>query len=290
MIWTNTHKKHSQTSEKTNTQEQILKFLYETIPGRLLLRPLITPAFSNIAGALLNSPLSALFIAPFARANHIDISDCVPKHYTSFNDFFTRELRKGARTICYDTQAFISPCDGKLSVYQIKKDSIFTIKDTPYTVGELLKNQALASQYEGGTIWIFRLGVEDYHRYIYPISGEKSRNYKIPGKLHTVNPLANDQYPIYKENSREFCLMKPTSGETMIMMEVGALMVGRIENRHPHTKKIARGKEKGNFAFGGSTIILITKKGTATPDKQFIENSMKHIETKIRLGQKVGTV
>ena len=79
---------------------------------------------------------------------------------------------------------------------------------------------------------MFRLCVEDYHRYIYVDDGVKSENVKIPGVLHTVNPVANDSFPIYKENAREFSLLCSENFGTVLMMEVGAMMVGKIENRH----------------------------------------------------------
>lgn len=154
---------------------------------------------------------------------------------------------------------FISPCDAKLTVYPIGKESRFCIKHTSYTVEELLKNKKTAAKYEGGYAWVFRLSVEDYHRYCYVASGVKSRNVRIPGVFHTVNPVANDVYPIYKENTREYSLLKTEEFGTILMMEVGALMVGKIENRHEE-REVKRGEEKGNFAFGGSTIILLTQK------------------------------
>ena len=101
------------------------------------------------------------------------------------------------------------------------------IKHTPYTVKELLKSEKLARAYEGGYGFVYRLTVDDYHRYIYTETGKKSGNYKIPGIFHTVNPIANDLEPIYKENTREFCLIRTTDAGTVLQMEVGALMVGK---------------------------------------------------------------
>ena len=69
---------------------------------------------------------------------------------------------------------------------------------------------------------MFRLCVDDYHRYIYIDDGFESRRVHIPGELHTVNPVANDVYPIYKENTREYALLKTVNFGTVLMMEVGA--------------------------------------------------------------------
>ena len=102
-----------------------------------------------------------------------------------------------------------------------------------------------------------------------------------------MNPVANDQEPIYKENTREYCLLHTTRFGTVLMMEVGALMVGKIHNYHG-AGKVKRGQEKGRFAFGGSTIILMTKKNTVCPDSDILNHSMQGIETRVLLGEQVG--
>ena len=182
---------------------------------------------------------------------------------------------------------FVSPCDSRVSVYPIDGNCRVKIKHTPYTVAELLKNPVLAKRYESGYLWVFRLCVDDYHRYIYIDDGFESRRVHIDGALHTVNPVANDVYPIYKENTREYALLKTVNFGTVLMMEVGALMVGRIENV-PLRGRVKRGKEKGNFAFGGSTIVLMTQKDRVLPDPDIFFNSEKGIETRVHLGEKIG--
>lgn len=80
---------------------------------------------------------------------------------------------------------------------------------------------------------ILRLTVDDYHHYCYVADGEKSPDVKIPGVFHTVNPAANDVCQIYHENTREYCLLKTEQFGTIAMMEVGAMMVGKITNLKP---------------------------------------------------------
>lgn len=187
-----------------------------------------------------------------------------------------------------DETHFISPCDCRLSVYPVSEQTEVTIKHTRYTAGSLLRNEALARRFTGGYLWVFRLSVDDYHRYIYVDSGKESVRRRIPGVLHTVNPVANDVYPIYKENTREYSLMKSEHFGTLLMMEVGALMVGKIEN-HPVCDHVDRGQEKGNFAFGGSTIIYMTQKGCVVPDQDLLTNSQEGVETKVQIGSKIGS-
>ena len=224
---------------------------------------------------------------PFIRRNGINREDYEEKEYSSYNDFFTRKLRQGVREMDMDERHFISPCDCRLSVYPIEPQMEVTIKNTCYTVGSLLRDERLAEHFKDGYLWVFRLSVDDYHRYIYVDNGRESVRRRIPGVLHTVNPVANDVCPIYKENTREYSLLKSEHFGTLLMMEVGALMVGKIENR-PVMSHVRRGQEKGNFAFGGSTIIYMTQKDKVFPDLDILINSADGIETKVQIGSRIG--
>ena len=105
--------------------------------------------------------------------------------------------------------------------------------------------------------------------------------------LHTVNPIANDRYPIYKENAREYSVLHSENFGDILMMEVGALLVGRIVNHHQRAR-VTRGEEKGYFQFGGSTVVLLLEAGTAKIDDDILENSRANIETVVRMGEKIG--
>lgn len=268
-------------------QDHFLEFLYGHALTRILIRPMVTQTFSKIGGWLMTTRISAFFVPYFVRKNHIELSQYEAEKYQSFNDFFTRRVKKQYRPFAEEKSSFISPCDGRVTVCKITKDSSFYIKQTVYTLRGLLKSKNLAKKFEGGYAWILRLSVDDYHRYIYVDDGIKSNNYKIFGVFHTVNPVANDYYPIYKENTREYSLLKSENFGTVLMMEVGAMLVGKIEN-NDEAAKVHRGGEKGNFAFGGSTIILLTTKKRVVPDQDILSNSKKHIETKVLMGQQIG--
>ena len=141
--------------------------MYGSAIGRALLKPLVNPVLSEIGGRILDSRVSALAVPAFIRHAGIDMRDYEPKKYWSYNDFFTRQIREGAREIDMVPEAFVSPCDSRVSVYPISENCHVKIKHTSYTVAELLKNPVLAKRYEGGLLWVFRLCVDDYHRYIY---------------------------------------------------------------------------------------------------------------------------
>lgn len=275
-------------TEQTDRQERLLGALYGHVPGRMLLKLLTRPGLSRFMGALLSSRLSRVLIGPFIRKNQIDMSQFEDRPFESYNDFFSRRVRPDARPIDRKPSHLISPCDSKLTALPIGPDCRFALKHTEYTVSSLLRDDALAAAYTGGYALIFRLTVDDYHRYCYPSDGEKEAQVRIPGVLHTVNPIANDHFPIYKENAREYCVLHTGPFGDLVMMEVGALLVGKIVNHHEKAS-VSRGQEKGYFQFGGSTIVLLVPAGAVRIDPDILANSQAGIETVVRLGEKIGT-
>ncbi|MGI5972112.1 MAG: phosphatidylserine decarboxylase, partial [Oscillospiraceae bacterium] len=144
-----------------------LRFLYRTAPGRLVLKAAVRPAASRLGGRILSSRISSLRIKHFIRKSGIDMSEYPERRWRSFNDFFTRSILPERRPIDMEPSHLISPCDARLSAYIIGKDSVIPIKGCNYTVRELLQNERLARQFEGGYCLVFRLSVSDYHRYCY---------------------------------------------------------------------------------------------------------------------------
>lgn len=246
------------------------------------------PIVSRIGGAFLNTRISKLGIRPFVKSNEIDLSIYEKQEFASYNEFFTRKIRAAERPADMRENVLISPSDGKVSVYPIEENGIFRIKHTPYTVRQLLRDDKLADRYMGGWIYVIRLTVDDYHRYCYVSDGYRSSERRIEGVLHTVNPVANDCYPIYKMNTREYCLLKTRKLGTVLTMEVGALMVGKICNYVKQPCEVHRGEEKGRFEFGGSTIIVMTEPGKVIPDQDLRTNTREHAETLVKMGEHIG--
>lgn len=271
------------TNEKQNI---LLKKLYGTVSGRVILKALTAPAVSKAAGAFMDSRLSVPLIKRFIKSSGIDTSQYVMKKFRSYNEFFTRRVKRGMRPIDRMPSHFISPCDSKLTVYKIGKSSVFRIKGSRYRVSDLIQNDFLAKRYEGGYCMIFRLEVDDYHRYCYIDSGTKTENTFINGELHTVNPIALEHYNIYKRNCREYTVLHTENFGDVVQVEVGAMMVGRIVNRHG-AAEVVRGEEKGKFEFGGSTIVLLVQEDMIRIDDDILRNSAENIETVVKYGEKV---
>ena len=268
-------------------QDKLLSFLYTNIFGRMLLKPLIQPQVSKLAGRYLSSALSKWLIPKFIERNEIDMDIYEECDYSSFNDFFTRKIKPDCRPVPEDLDVLISPCDCLATVYPIQENTTFSIKNTEYTLRSLLRSPRLAKRFRGGYAYVLRLTVEDYHRYLYSVSGKQSKNYHIDGTFHTVNPIANDYLPIYKENTREYTVIRSKEFDDVLQMEVGALLVGKISN-HKQSTVVTRGEEKGFFEYGGSTIVVLTQKGRVTPRSDLLTNSKNGYETKVLQAHPLG--
>lgn len=273
--------------EDDKIQESIVHFLYGTYPGDGLLKILTHKGVSKLAGTLLSTKMSTVLIPYFVRRNNIKVRDYEMSGHKSFNDFFARRLSAGARNVELNPDILISPADSKVMVYDCNEDSEFTIKGLKYNFEQLTQSKKLAEVFKGGRLLVFRLSVDDYHRYCYVDSGDKSQNYRIPGILHTVNPVACENTHVYRENERVISMLKSENFGLIMMMEVGAMMVGKIINYEGPTY-VRKGKEKGRFEFGGSTIIIALRKGAAEIDHDILLNSQQGLETKVRYGEKIG--
>lgn len=268
-------------------QDKLLSFLYTNIFRRMLLKPLIQPQVSKLAGRYLSSAHSKWLISKFIERNEINMDIYEECDYSSFNDFFTRKIKPDCRPVPEDLDVLISPCDCLATVYPIQENTTFSIKNTEYTLRSLLRSPRLAKRFRGGYAYILRLTVEDYHRYLYSVSGKQSKNYHIDGTFHTVNPIANDYLPIYKENTREYTVIHSKEFGDVLQMEVGALLVGKISN-HKQSTVVTRGEEKGFFEYGGSTIVVLTQKGRVTPRSDLLTNSKNGYETKVLQAHPLG--
>ncbi len=263
-----------------------LEFLYGNAFGRIILKIVISPVTSRFYGWLKRQRSTVKDIKPFIEEYGIDMNDFEDREYVSFADFFTRKIREGARPVCREPHSFISPADSKLLVYRISEDLMMEIKGRSYTVSELVGGREDVSSFNGGYALVFRLSMDDYHRYCFVGNGRMTSSYSIRGKLHTVSSISKD-HKIYKENSRVVNRYETEDFSDIIQIEVGALLVGRIVN-HP-AEVFSKGEEKGYFEPGGSTIIILVKKDIINIDDDIIEESDKGIETKVRYGERIGT-
>jgi len=281
---------YKQWETSSPTPCKALRFLYRTFPGRVALKVLTTPAVAKMGALFLNSPLSKGLIKGFIKKNNIQVSRYEEKKYRTYNEYFTRKQKESITENDTDPDHVNAPCDSRLSVYPIDGNSVFMIKDTPYTLADLLKNQTLADRFQGGYCFIYRLSVDDYHRYSYIDNGYCEPSIKIKGVLHTVQPIATEKYNIYKQNAREYTVQHTSRLGTVCYVEVGALMIGKIKNHHTEGYTATRSEEKGYFEYGGSTVVLLFEKDRIMPDPAILNASERGMECRVLLEDTVATV
>ena len=270
-------------------KKSYLDFLYKTIMGRIMLKLIFsTKGFSKLYSVYLSSKKSVKKIQPFIEKYGIDMSDYRNKNYSSFNDFFAREIKPDKRPYPSDCNTLISVADAKLMVYKINKELKMQIKNSTYSISELLKDDMLGKSYHNGTCLVFRLTVDDYHRYHYIDDGHVECSRIINGVLHTVGPISSERYNVYIENQREVSVLKTENLGEFIQIEVGAILVGKITNHKAGEFK--RGDEKGYFSFGGSTVLLLFKEGVIKVDSDILKFSKQGIEVVVRMGEKIGGI
>ena len=261
-----------------------LGFLYHTAVGRIILKPLTSRFISKLCGAFLSSRLSKPLIKGFVKNNGINLEDYKSVDFGCFNDCFCREIKPELRPIDTEKSHFISPCDGLLSAYKIKKDTVLPIKQSHYTIKELLGNDEIYKNFNNGICLVFRLCVDHYHRYCYFDNIKILKNKFISGKLHTVRPIALERYPVFIRNCREYTVMETENFGTAAQIEVGAMLVGKIKNHHT-SGEFSRGSEKGMFLYGGSTIVVLLENSKAKINPLYFEQTEMGHETPVKMGQ-----
>lgn len=261
--------------------EKSLKFLYNNPVGRILLK-VVAGHFCSEINALYNrSRFSKKKIRPFIEKHNIDTSRYSIEDFKSFSDFFTR--KDNTKTFAKNKSELIAPADSKLLHYKISKDLQVTIKNTTYSLSDLIGG-GIAEEYEGGNCLVFRLAMDDYHRYCFIDDGKLLSAKHIKGKLHTVSSIS-EKYKVFVQNDRVVNFYELQHFGSMIQIEIGALLVGRIKNHNISDFK--KGEEKGYFELGGSTIILLTKKDIKI-DEDIIAQSKGGTETKVNYGERIG--
>lgn len=264
----------------------LVKFLYNTKLGRCLLKIIANRKIANLVGSFLNSKLSIPIKNHVIKKHQIEMNNFVDIKYDNYNKFFTRKYKDKYLKINDKENVFISPCDSKLMVLKIDEHSTFNIKHANYRLEEIVKNDII-QEYKNGYLLIFRLDVNDYHRYCYLDDGTRSEYTYIDGILHTVQPIVYDKVSVFHQNAREWCLLKTKNFGEIIQVEVGALLVGKIVN-NKDIASFKKGDEKGYFEFGGSTILLFVKDNVVSFDQDILENSQNGNETVVKYGEKIG--
>ena len=271
------------------------------LPQYLLPKKLVTQLAGRFASAELGGVTQAA-ISRFVAHYGVDMSEAAEPditRYASFNDFFTRALRAGARPLA--DADYVCPVDGAISQFgAIERDQIFQAKGHHYSTCALLAGDAaLAAEFENGQFATIYLSQKDYHRIHMPCAGRLLRMVYVPGDLFSVNPTTVRGVPgLFARNERVVSLFDTARGPFVLVL-VGATIVGSMATvwhgvvtpprpgeikRWDYADKpveLAKGAEMGRFLLG-STVVLLWPKGTLKFNPDWTPGGA------VRMGQMMG--
>jgi len=275
---------------ETPPSEGLLKFIYQTPFGLLPLHLVVKRKFvSSVMGAQMNKKNSAKKIQKFVTDFKVNMEDALlsVKDFTTFNDFFYRKLKPTARPI---QEGIVSPADGKILVFEnVSTTKEFFVKGNKFTLKKFLQDEKLESKFENASLILIRLAPDDYHRYHFPYSGEISKTEIIDGAYYSVSPYAvKERFTIFCENKRSKAILKTKDKGDILISEIGATMVGSIFQTYKENSQVNKGDEKGYFAFGGSSVILLIDADKIKIDEDLLKNTKNGFETTIKMGEKIG--
>lgn len=272
--------------------EKYIRWAYQDSHSTLLETVLFrSPLVSKLMGLWYDCAFSKPKIARTIEDLRIDEREFLtPKEkYKSFNDFFIRHLKPGARPYSARKNILVSPADGRVLVFpRLENGTFVPVKGFPFSIHKMLPQ--ISQRYVNGALAIVRLCPADYHRYHFPCAGRITESKDIGGALHSVNPIAlASGHDVFGENRRSYTLLETDHAGTICFVEVGAFGVGSIVNTNisGHVEKM---DEKGFFKFGGSTVVLVFEEGRVAFCDDLLANSALGRETLVKLGQDLAMV
>lgn len=265
-----------------NNNRDMIAFLYGHAIGRLILKLIMVLHLDRIVVWFLWTPLSLPFARWYVKKNHIKCDE----EYSSYREMFVRTRKK---VLIDDEEShLISPCDSWMSYFLIDEKSCFSIKNSTYMVKDFIQEESIASKYINGHCLVFRLCPSDYHHYCYVDDGYQGELHYIPGVLHSVQPIACEQFPVYVLNKRCWSTLESNNFGTVVQCEIGALIVGDIINEHG-CRSVKKGEEKGYFELAGSTIVLLFQENTIKLRRSLVEELENNEEVKVMQGEWIAT-
>jgi len=280
-------------TQKEEIEEIYGKIFLQFFYGKNVIAKFLLPIISKnsiaswIYGLWNKTLFSTWKIKPFIRRFKINTEEFVKevKTFTSFNDFFVRELKKEKRPIQGEKKDVIIPADGRILVFPKINDG-FYVKGQKFYLDDFLQDQNMAEKYEDGSMAILRLSPVDLHRFYFPIDCRPSKSKNINGYLFSVSPLAlKKNINILWQNKRQLTILQNDIFGNVLFVEIGAFNVGSINQTFIPGKYYKKGEEKGFFSLGGSSIVMIFERGKIIFSSDLLKNSKMYLETKVKLGQ-----
>lgn len=286
--------RHTQTHETEQVYgEGFLRWTYGHPLGAISLNAFVKrPFFSKWYGRRMSTPESASRVAPFIAQYGLDPADFADAadSYRSFNEFFYRKLKPAARPVDADDDSVVFPADGRhLGFERASEIGGVFVKGQKFDLPALLGDRQLAERYTDGALILSRLCPVDYHRFHFPAAGIPGETRLIEGPLFSVSPIALRQRLAYLwTNKRTITELKTERFGSVLCLEIGATCVGTIRQTFAPGQPVAKGAEKGYFAFGGSSTLTLFEPGAVRLETDLVENSRQQIELYARIGSRMG--
>ncbi len=266
------------------------EIFYSTPFGRALLKTMQKTGVFHVVSWFLHTRSSKCLIPTYIKKYNIDMRPYKGQKYKSFASFFSR--KRDARPFFIEPEVLISPCDGLLSVYAITPGLTIPMKGSIYELSDLLPDREVAARYCDGLCLVFRLEASDYHHFCCFDDGLLVKTKYIPGQLHSVQPIAHRQFPVFRLNRRWWSILETQHFGTAVQIEVGALLVGDV-SFSVGDLRFNRGEEMGNFELAGSSIVLLLDASVRNRFR-FRESLTSALdnekETRIRMGEALGAL
>ncbi|OIW28851.1 hypothetical protein CONLIGDRAFT_681796 [Coniochaeta ligniaria NRRL 30616] len=247
-------------------------------------------------GKKYDDPASRSEIQKFIEFHRLDMSDVLKpvEEFKNFNEFFYRQLKPEARPASApdNPHIIVSPADCRCVAFnRVDTAQKVWIKGREFSIKRLLGDAYPedVKRFETGALGIFRLAPQDYHRFHIPVDGVLGKPKPIAGEYYTVNPMAiRSALDVYGENVRVVVPIDSAVHGRVMVICVGAMMVGSTVITRQEGEQVKRAEELGYFKFGGSTIVLLFEEGKMVFDDDLVENSKGALETLIRAGMSIG--
>lgn len=276
-----------------------IRLLYKGLKSREMEKKRIRKILKSLSikqGKKYDDPASTSQIQDFINFHQLDLSEVLLplEKFKNFNEFFYRELKPGARPCSApdEPRIVVSPADCRSVVFdRLDEATSIWVKGREFSIDRLLGDAYPedAHRYKNGALGVFRLAPQDYHRFHIPVDGVLGTPKTIEGEYYTVNPMAiRSALDVYGENVRILVPIDSVAHGRVMVVCVGAMMVGSTVITRQAGEKVARAEELGYFKFGGSTLLLLFEEGMVNFDSDLVANSKGPLETLIRVGMSVG--
>lgn len=286
-----------QSEEEKVYGAKAVEWLYSSPIGKSLSDYIVRAPISQFYGEMQSSSWSKRKIGPFIDKFSINMNDFLPEEgrtesdpYSTFNQFFIRRFKSDARTIESDPSKMSAICEARYFGHaSIDENVTVPVKGHYLNSTQLVNNSKWGEVFKEGPLVIARLCPVDYHRFHFPDDGHILESYSVPGKYHSVNPLAiKSKSDIFMTNERHVSILETDHFGKIAYIEVGATCVGKIIQSRPMRGSFKRGEEKGYFLFGGSTVVMLGEKGKWSPDQLILDKTKEGVEVYQHLGSCMG--